>query len=148
MPNGVAKSIDANWPGETTTDASFLNALMNKENVVKEPTNFIGRHSIEIAESEFREQFPLVTNHIRRLACCKENESGGCLFETFGKELAFVRSQDPRTIWTLVADGDEHLLSGFHIVNRIGYFVSATPFPENTDIEVRNCGDKKSKIKA
>ena len=54
------------------------------------------------------------------------------------QELAFVRSQDPRTIWTFVDgdDGNQYVLSGYHFVNRIGYLISTIPFPEDADIIV------------
>ena len=52
-----------------------------------------------------------------------------------------MQRQDPRTIWTLMDadDSDQSvLLSGFHLVNRIGYLVSTVPCAEDTDIQVRN----------
>ena len=63
-------------------------------------------------------------------------KAGGCLFETFGEELDFVRKQHPSTVWTLVdgEDGDMYLLSGMHFVNRIGYLISLAPVPEGVDI--------------
>ncbi len=94
---------------------------------------------IELTEEQFDEQFPLLTNHLNRHASWAYGEGGGCLFETYGEELAFVRQQDPRTIWTLVdADGDDQaVISGFHFVNRVGYLVSQVPVPEGVSIEVR-----------
>jgi hypothetical protein len=48
----------------------------------------------------------------------------GKMFETYGQELEFVKSQEPDRIWTLVdVDGHESIVHGFHFVNRIGYFV-------------------------
>ena len=92
---------------------------------------------IEITEDEFDATYPLRTNHLRPDASWDYGD-GGCLFETCGEELAFVRSQDPRTVWTLVDgdDGDQYLVSGCHFVNRIGYLVSTIPVPEGTDIQV------------
>jgi hypothetical protein len=51
-------------------------------------------------------------------------------FETYGKDLDFVRSQDPKCVWTLVDgdDGNLYISSGYHLVNRINYFVTAVPF--------------------
>ncbi len=94
---------------------------------------------IEITEDEFDATYPLITNHLRPDAGWVYGETGGCLFETYGEELAFVRELDPRTVWTLVDgdDGDQYLLSGFHFVNRIGYLVSTVPVPEAADIQVR-----------
>ena len=93
---------------------------------------------LEITEDEFDTRYPLVINHLNPNASWAFGDGPGCLFETYGQELAFVRSQDPRTIWTLVDgdDGNQYLLSGFHFVNRIGYLVSTVPFPEDADILV------------
>ena len=93
---------------------------------------------IEITEDEFDATYPLKTNHLRTDASWDHGD-GGCLFETYGEELEFVRQQDPRAVWTLVDgdDGDQYLVSGCHFVNRIGYLVSTIPVPEGTDIQVR-----------
>jgi hypothetical protein len=94
---------------------------------------------IKMSEQEFDRQFPLLTNHLNPLATWVIGDGPGCLFETYGEELAFVRQQDPRTVWTLVDgdEGDQYVVSGFHFVNRIGYLVSTVPVPESIDIEVR-----------
>ena len=94
--------------------------------------------SIEITEDEFDSRFPLVTNHLNPNASWCLDKQGGCLFETYGEELEFVRQQDPSTVWTLVDgdDSDQYLLSGFHFVNRIGYLISTVPVPEGTEIQV------------
>ena len=94
---------------------------------------------LEITEDEFDERFPLLTNHLNPNASWGSGDEGGCLFETYGEELEFVRRQDPRTVWTLVdgGDDDQYLVSGFHFVNRIGYLISTMPVPEGADIEVR-----------
>jgi len=93
---------------------------------------------IELSENEFDTSFPLRTNHLNPSAGWAYGEGGGCLFETFGEELAFVRQQDSRVVWTLTDgdDGDQYVLSGFHVVNRIGYLITAIPFPEGTTIQV------------
>jgi hypothetical protein len=97
------------------------------------------RSPLEITEDEFDGRFPLVTNHLNPNASWGDTEGTGCLFETFGEELEFVRRQDPRTVWTLVdgEDGDLYLVSGYHFVNRIGYLISTVPVPEGADIQVR-----------
>lgn len=94
---------------------------------------------IEITEDEFDSTYPLRTNHLNPHASWAYVDERGCLFETYGEELAFVREQSPHTIWTLVDgdDGDQYLLSGFHFVNRIGYLLSTLPVPEGIDIQVR-----------
>jgi hypothetical protein len=51
-------------------------------------------------------------------------------FETYGEELDFVRAQDPKCIWTLVDgdDGNLYIVDGYHLVNRVNYFVTEKPF--------------------
>jgi hypothetical protein len=94
---------------------------------------------IELTEEEFAAQHKLRTNHLNPNAGWAYGEGAGCLFETYGAELAFVQSQDPRTVWTITdgAASDQYLLSGFHLVNRIGYLISTVPVPEGTTIKVR-----------
>jgi hypothetical protein len=94
---------------------------------------------IQLSEDAFDAQYPLVTNHLNPSAGWVLGEGCGCLFETYGDELDFVRRQDPRTIWTLVDgdDGDLYLVSGYHLVNRIGYLISTVPVPPEVAIEVR-----------
>jgi hypothetical protein len=94
---------------------------------------------IEMTEEEFDRQYPLLKNHLNPDAGWVYGEGPGCLFETYGEELEFVRQQDPQTIWTLVDgdDGDQYLLSGFHFVNRIGYLISTLPVPDGIDIQVQ-----------
>jgi hypothetical protein len=94
---------------------------------------------IELSEDAFAAQYPLRANHLNPTAGLAYGEGAGCLFETYGEELAFVRQQDPRTVWTLIDgdDGDQYVLSGFHLVNRIGYLVSTGPVPEGATVQVR-----------
>jgi hypothetical protein len=94
---------------------------------------------IEMTEDEFDACYPLRTNHFNAHAGWAYGDDRGCLFETYGEDLDFLRQQAPSIIWTLVDgdDGDQYLLSGYHIVNRIGYLLSTVPVPEGTDIQVR-----------
>ncbi len=98
---------------------------------------------IELTEDEFDNQYPLVTNHLNPHASWAFDSDAGCLFETYGDEIAFVRSQNPQTIWTLVDgdDGNQYLVSGYHLVNRIGYLVSTIPFPNDAEIQVSILND-------
>jgi hypothetical protein len=94
---------------------------------------------VVLFEDAFDAQYTLRTNHLNPTASWAYGEGAGCLFETYGEELAFVRQQDPRTVWTLIDgdDGEPYLLSGFHLVNRIGYLVSTVPVPVGSNIRVR-----------
>ena len=93
---------------------------------------------IELTEDEFDKRYPLRTNHLNPHATWAFGDARGCLFETFGEELDFVRKQHPSTVWTLVdgEDGDMYVHSGVHFVNRIGYLVSLAAVPEGVDIQV------------
>ena len=90
-----------------------------------------------ITEDEFDATYSLLPNHLNPNASWSYGEGSGCLFETYGEELAFVRSQDPRTIWTLMDgdDGDQYLVSGYHYVNRIGYLISTSPVENGLTIQ-------------
>jgi hypothetical protein len=93
---------------------------------------------IELTEDEFDDRYLLVPNHINPSAGWAIGEAGGCLFETYGEEFAFVRRYDPRKVWTLVDgdDGDMYVISGHHFVNRVGYLLSTVPIPEDVTIQV------------
>ena len=51
---------------------------------------------------------------------------GGCMYETFGDELAYVKQVPNNRIWTIVdGDGDDLIIiAGYHFVNRLGYLVT------------------------
>jgi len=62
----------------------------------------------------------------------------GLMFETFGPELAHIRDTPADRVWTLV-EGDEdtlYVLSGFHFVNRLGYFIAEQARQPDAVIEV------------
>jgi len=93
---------------------------------------------IEMTEDTFDANYSLRTNHLNPHAGWAFGNDRGCLFETSGEELSFVCQQYPNTIWTLVDgdDGDQYLLSGYRIVNRIGYLLSTEAVPDGTHIQV------------
>ena len=79
--------------------------------------------------AEWEQAFKPLVNHLDPYASWQDEKGNGIMFETYGEELAFVMSQDPDCIWTYV-DGDEGtwLTHGFHLCNRIGYFVTREPY--------------------
>jgi hypothetical protein len=100
-------------------------------------------HNLELSEDAFDEHYPLVPNHLNPNAAWVYLDIGGCLFETYGPELEFIRQQDPSRVWTLIDNDDDgqSLVSGFHFVNRIGYLVSTIPVPAGVQISVNiPCG--------
>jgi hypothetical protein len=93
---------------------------------------------IELSEDEFDDLFQLIQNHLNPTASWAFGDGPGCLFETYGEELEFVKRQDPLIVWTLVDgdDGDLYVISGLHFVNRIGYLVSTVPVAEGVTMQV------------
>ena len=52
-------------------------------------------------------------------------------FETYGEEHEYIKLQDDHNVWTEV-DGDSgtYILSGYHYVNRIQYYITANPWDD------------------
>lgn len=81
-----------------------------------------------LTEDEWFEQFKPIPNYLDDNASFHDGEHG-YMFETYGEELEFVKAQQPNRIWTY-ADGDDggtYISDGYHVVNRIGYFVTTVP---------------------
>ena len=53
----------------------------------------------------------------------------GYMFETYGAELQVVQAARKKHVWTLIDTGRKHptITSGFHFVNRLGYFLTEKP---------------------
>jgi len=48
-----------------------------------------------------------------------------------------LREQDPACFWTLISEGGlDFIHSGFRVVNRLGYYITTVPVPENVLIQV------------
>lgn len=63
---------------------------------------------------------------------------GGTMFETDDLELDAVRAADPACVWTLVQAGaDLVILSGIHLADRLGYFVTERPWSGEGQAEIR-----------
>ena len=58
-------------------------------------------------------------------------------FETYGDELQYVLQQDDKHIWTEM-DGDQGVsfVSGYHLVNRIQYYITVKPWEDLIEIPV------------
>ncbi len=101
---------------------------------------------IELTFDEWCDTYKPINNHIDTNA-----SFDGAMFETYGDEVEFVKSQSPENIW-MYGDGDDgasYLWSGWGFVNRIGYFITEVPCPPDTTIQVlvsfnwhycENCG--------
>ena len=89
---------------------------------------------IELEYEDFIQTFKPVTNHLDLNAYFD-----GYMFETYWEEVEFVKSTPEKHIW-MYGDGDDggtYIWSGWGYVNRIGYFVTEFPCPEDTLIQIK-----------
>lgn len=92
-----------------------------------------------ISWEAFLERFKPVKNHFDDNA-----STDGLMFETYGEEYNFVIGKiDQRLVWTIVDadDGTTCVVSGWHFVNRIGYYVTTVPFAEGEHLEIPDEND-------
>ena len=84
-----------------------------------------------LTEEEWFEQFKPIPNHLDENASFNDGDHG-YMFETYGEELEFVKAQEPNRIWTYFDgdDGGTYISDGYHVVNRIGYFVTTVPYDD------------------
>ena len=104
---------------------------------------------IELTEDEFCSQFRPLPNPIVSNAPMDFGDAKGCLIETFGPEAEFIRSFDRRRVWTLIDDnaGSMYIISGQRWINRLGYLITAKPWPENAVVEVKlESGDESEEL--
>ena len=61
-------------------------------------------------------------------------------FETYGEEIDYVLSHDNRNVWTEM-DGDNgvYIVNGYHLVNRIQYYITEEAWNEGEDIAITVC---------
>jgi len=93
---------------------------------------------IEMDFDEWCDTYKPIINHIDSNASF-DNGYGGIMFETYGDEVEFVKSQSPDKIWMYGSgdDGGTFVWSGWGFVNRLGYFITEVPCPPNTDMQMR-----------
>jgi len=96
------------------------------------------RKFVEMTMDEWEATYKPIPNLIDPHASFQNEDGVGIMFETYGEEVEFVKSQNPQNIW-MYGDGDDggsYIWSGWGFVNRLGYFITEVPFPEDTDIQV------------
>lgn len=92
---------------------------------------------IELTEDTFAAIFKPVKNHLVEFPSFDWGDGFGTLFETYGDEHDYVTTQNTQHVWTLCSgEQNDHIISGYHLVNRIGYFITENPFPEGVEIKV------------
>ncbi len=106
----------------------------------------------KITEDDFYEKFNRRKNHLYKNA-----GFDGCLFETYGEELDYVFKMSKMNYVVTIFEGDEdgertfisddgieiteplpnmYYASGFHLVNRLGYFVLDKPYEYEFEVKV------------
>ena len=93
---------------------------------------------IQLTEDEWFKQFKPIPNHLDENASFNDGEHG-YMFETYGDELEFVKSQDSNRIWTY-SDGDDggtYITEGYHVVNRIGYFITSVLYDDKQYYQIQ-----------
>lgn len=110
----------------------------------------------QLSEDQFEEQFEILINHFERAKAdpsiddddiCSFN---GRMFETYGEELLYVleMAKKNRVVTIIESDGEWQLndsneeistmyyVSGWHMVNRIGYFITKEPIKEGFEVKL------------
>lgn len=97
-----------------------------------------------ITEDQFFEQYKPVLN--RHYLNEDSTAFNGCMYETYGSELDYVREVaqvNEAFVWTVI-DGDNGLsiTSGYHHVNRFGYIITELPADDDfIDVIVEDLSD-------
>ena len=94
--------------------------------------------STTITVDEWTERFKPRNNHLNSDSGWIDEDGNAILFETYGKEHEYVCSVNLQNrVWTWV-DGDDgtYITNGYSFVNRIGYFVTEVPYPDNEWFEI------------
>jgi len=89
---------------------------------------------IEMTEEDWFNTYKPIKNHLETTS-----SFDGHMFETYGSEVEFVKSQSPANIW-MFGDGDDgglYIWSGWGFVNRLGYFITEVPCPDGLTIQIQ-----------
>ena len=94
---------------------------------------------IELTMEEWEATYKPIYNHIDNNASFQDESGQGIMFETYGDEVEFVKSQSPDKIWMYGSgdDGGTYIWNGWGFVNRLGYFITEVPCPTDLDIQIQ-----------
>ncbi|OBQ45549.1 MAG: hypothetical protein AN484_00825 [Aphanizomenon flos-aquae WA102] len=94
---------------------------------------------IEMTMEEWETTYKPIYNHIDSNASFQDESGNGIMFETYGDEYEFVKSQPPANIWMYGSgdDGGTYIWNGWGFVNRLGYFITEVPCPDGLTIQVQ-----------
>jgi hypothetical protein len=124
--------VPVNWaPIFDTKEQAWAWVLDGREwdsdiDVQDEEVDFM--ETTDLTEEQWTEQYRPVTNYLT-------NE--GTSYETYGDDLEYVLQQDEKHVWTeLDGDNGVYLVNGYHIVNRIQYYITEVPWKEDEFIQI------------
>ena len=87
----------------------------------------------DMTYEEWASKYRLMPNHVT-------NHSGSYSYETYGEELEYILLQDDKHVWTeLDGDNGVYIVNGYHLVNRINYYLTNVPWQEDDDICITIC---------
>jgi hypothetical protein len=96
---------------------------------------------------EFYEKYKPVYNHLEEPTYKEGQTNGECIgydqyFETYGRDLEYVKKHDDNLIWTMVdCDGTSCIIQGYRFVNRMNYLIASVPYEEGDLREYIDCID-------
>lgn len=109
-------------------------------------SNITTREFVEMSFDDWFQQFIPIINTGGKASglsvALSDLQEDHCMFETYGDDRAKVinvlnNDEDMLHIWTLLeADGELFISSGFHYVNRMGYFITLEPAHIDKDYEI------------
>jgi hypothetical protein len=111
-----------------------------------------------MSEEQFENKYELMINQFER---AKHPDTvsdedicsfSGCMFETFGEELEYVLEMEKQNRVITIIEGEDDTcsgeceacecspsmfyVSGYHIVNRIGYLITTEPITEEFEVKL------------
>jgi hypothetical protein len=93
---------------------------------------------IEMTMEEWEATFKPINNHLDENASFQNEDGEGIMFETYGEEIDFVKSQPVANIWTYTSgeSNTSWINNGWGFINRLGYFITELPCPPDTEIAI------------
>ena len=81
--------------------------------------------------SQWEAKYKPKANHLVEGASFQDEDGVGIMFETYGVEVDYVKTNSHKHIWTYIdEDGEGYIIAGWHLFNRIGYFVTTEPWTD------------------
>jgi hypothetical protein len=103
-------------------------------------------HENKWDSGDFYHKYKPIYNHIT--GDYKEGQTEGeslgydMYFETYDKELEYVKKQPNNKIWTLIEeDGITSIFQGYHFVNRLNYLIATVPYKKGEKDSFRDYQD-------